>query len=116
MDDDPKRDNKLADVFTMSANHADKTQKVTATLDLSQKPKGKFAAAGTQNFTEILNLIKKYVSDSYPVTMDMMVQAENQDDKRDHLLRAFANTWRQILKYLTRSDCLKLWAKVHSLF
>jgi hypothetical protein len=116
MDDDPKRDNKLADVFTMSANHADKTQKVTATLDLSQKPKGKFAAAGTQNFTEILNLIKKYVSDSYPVTMDMMVQADSQDDKRDHLLRAFANTWRQILKYLSRGDCLKLWAKVHSLF
>ena len=72
-DDDPKRDNKMTDVFTMSAHQVDKTQKVTATLDLSQKPKGKFAAAGMQNFAEILNLIKKYVADSYPVAMDMMV-------------------------------------------
>jgi len=32
------------------------------------------------------------------------------------LLRAFANTWQQILKYLNRKDCLLLWAKIHSFF
>lgn len=71
---------------------------------------------GEQNFAEIMNLIKKYVAESYPVTMDLIIQTDNRDDKRDHTLRAFANTWRQILKYLNRRDCLKLWAKIHSLF
>ena len=102
----------------MTADQADKTQ-TKASLDL-YSPKGnmKFKAIqnGEQNFAEIMNLIKKYVAESFPVTMDLIIQTDNQDDKRDHTLRAFANTWRQILKYLSRRDCLKLWAKIHSLF
>ena len=59
----------------MTADQADKTQ-TKASLDL-YSPKGnmKFKAIqnGEQNFAEIMNLIKKYVAESFPVTMDLII-------------------------------------------
>ena len=46
------------------------------------------------------------MAESYPVEMDLILLAENQDDKRDHLLKTFAKECRQALKYLNRKECL----------
>jgi hypothetical protein len=105
----------------MTRYQADKTQRHLPTLDISPRrsrlsKSPRLAAAEVQNHAEILNLIKKHVANEYPKAMDDLLQAESYDDKRDQLLRAFANTWQQILKYLNRVDTLKLWAKMHALF
>lgn len=55
-DEAVKKDNKKADVFTMTMYQADKTQKHVPTLDLSQATKSpRLAATEVQNHAEILN-------------------------------------------------------------
>ena len=94
---DEKKDNKLSDVI--------KDKEMLQPLQNNLKLKKSQMAA----YIDVIHSMMKQVANNYPKVKEELIQIVTIEDQKDLALRTISNTLRNVLKMLSRKDCLQLW-------